>query len=183
MMMHICYLLLHELLLTTNDGKQKFASFLDDQQKYKLYERFILEYYKKHFSQYNPASKEIKWDTTGTIDFLPNMQSDTMLFDGTKKLIIDAKYYRKIAQTYHDADTIRSNHLYQIFTYVKNEDKNNTGFVSGILLYAKTDEDFIPDITYLLGGNQISIKILDLSKDFSKIKEQLNSIINKWKLS
>jgi len=77
----------------------------------KLYEKFILEYYKKHFSQYYPASREIKWDVTGTIDFLPNMKSDTMLFDGQKKLIIDAKYYGKIMQTQYDTDTFRSKHV------------------------------------------------------------------------
>jgi 5-methylcytosine-specific restriction enzyme subunit McrC len=146
----------------------------------KLYEKFILEYYKRHFFQYHPASKEIKWDTTGTIDFLPNMISDTMLIDGPKKLIVDAKYYGKIMQTQYDTDTFRSNNLYQIFTYVKNEDKYNTGLVSGVLLYAKTDEDIIPPITYSLNGNRISVKKLDLSKDFSNIKKQLNSIIDEW---
>jgi 5-methylcytosine-specific restriction enzyme subunit McrC len=183
MMMNICYLLLHELLLTTEDGKHKLAAFLDDQPMSKLYEKFILEYYKKHFSQYHPVPREIKWNTTGTIDFLPNMKSDTMLFDGLKKLIIDAKYYRKIIQTYHDANTIRSNNLYQIFTYVKNEDKNNTGLVSGMLLYAKTDEDFIPAMIYDLGGNQIAVKTLDLGNDFSYIEKQLKSIIDEWNLT
>jgi 5-methylcytosine-specific restriction enzyme subunit McrC len=180
MMMNICYLLLHELLLTTEDGKHKLASFLDDQIMSKLYEKFILEYYKKHFSQYYPASKEIKWDVTGTIDFLPNMESDTMLFDGQKKLIIDAKYYGKIMQTQYNKDTFRSNNLYQIFTYVKNEDKNNTGLVTGMLVYAKTDEDIIPSITYNLGGNQIGVKTLDLGKEFPILTKQLNAIINEW---
>jgi 5-methylcytosine-specific restriction enzyme subunit McrC len=182
MMMNICYLVLHELLLTTEDGKHKLATFLNDQQMSKLYEKFILEYYKKHFSQYYPASREIKWNTTGIIDFLPNMKSDTMLFDGQKKLIIDAKYYGKIMQTQYDTDTYRSNNLYQIFTYVKNEDKNNTGLVTGMLIYAKTDEDIIPAITYGLGGNKIGIKSLDLSKNFSILKKQLNAIINEWSL-
>jgi 5-methylcytosine-specific restriction enzyme subunit McrC len=180
MMMNICYLVLHELLLTTEDGKRKLAEFIDDQQMSRLYEKFILEYYKKHFSQYHPASKEIKWDTAGTIDYLPNMESDTMLVEGQKKLIIDAKYYGKIMQTYHNADTIRSSNLYQIFAYVKNEDKNNTGLISGMLLYAKTDEGIIPNIKYDLGGNQISVKTLDLSKDFSSIRKQLDSIISEW---
>ena len=180
MMMNICYLVLHELLLTTEDGKQKLASFLDDQTMSRLYEKFILEYYKKHFSQYYPASREIKWDTTGTMDFLPNMKSDTMLFDGHKKLIIDAKYYGKIMQTQYNTDTFRSNNLYQIFTYVKNEDKNNTGLVSGMLIYAKTDEIIIPSITYSLGSNQIGVKTLDLGKDFSILRKQLDAIINEW---
>jgi 5-methylcytosine-specific restriction enzyme subunit McrC len=176
-------MILHELLLTTEKGKHKLATFLNDREMSKLYERFILEYYKKEFLKFNPASKEIKWNTTGTTDYLPKMQSDTMLIDNDnnkKKLIIDAKYYGKILQTWYDAETIRSNHLYQIFSYVKNEDKGNTGLVDGLLLYAKTDGCKITNSTYNLGGNQISVQTLDLNKDFLDIKYQLNSIVNEW---
>ena len=182
MLMNICYLLLHDLLLTTEDGKQKLATFFDDQKMSRLYEKFILEYYKKQFPQYHPAAKEIKWDTTGNIDFLPKMKSDVVMVDikKKKKLIIDAKYYGKIMQTQYDTDTIRSNHLYQIYTYVKNEDKENTGLVDGILLYAKTDDFRIPNSKYDLGGNGINVKTLDLNRDFSDIKTQLNSIVNEW---
>lgn len=180
MLMNICYLVLHGLLLTTEDGKQQLATFLDDQQMSRLYEKFILEYYEKHFPQHNPAPKEIKWNTDGTIDFLPKMRSDIMLTNDRRKLIIDAKYYGKIMQERYDAETIQSHNLYQIFAYVKNEDKNNTGLVDGMLLYAKTDESFAPDVTYNLCGNRISIKTLDLGQNFEGIKKQLNDVANKW---
>jgi len=182
MLMNVCYLLLHDLLLTTEDGKHKLATFFDDQMISRLYEKFILEYYKKHFPQYYPASKEIKWDTTGTIDFLPKMLSDVILFDieKKKKLIIDAKFYGKIMQTQYDTDTIRSNNLYQIFTYVKNEDKDNTGLVDGMLLYAKTDDLIIPSLTFDMGGNRVSIKTLNLDRDFMEIQDQLDTIVKEW---
>jgi 5-methylcytosine-specific restriction enzyme subunit McrC len=182
MLMNVCYLLLHDLLLTTEKGKHKLAAFFDDQKISKLYEKFILEYYKKHFPQYSPASKEIKWDTAGTIDFLPKMLSDVMLFDieKKKKLIIDAKFYGKIMQTQYDTDTIRSNNLYQIFTYVKNEDKDNTGLVDGMLLYAKTDDLIIPSLTFDMGGNRVSIKTLNLDRDFMEIQDQLDTIVKEW---
>jgi 5-methylcytosine-specific restriction enzyme subunit McrC len=180
MLMNVCYLVLHDLLLTTEDGKQKLAAFLDDQQMSRLYEKFILEYCKKHFSIFYPASKEIKWDTKGTENFLPKMQSDIMLVNGSKKLIIDAKYYSEILKTQYAAEKIRSNHLYQIYAYVKNEDKNNTGLVEGLLLYAKTDENVIPNVTYELGGNRISVKTLDLGLEFAGIEKQLYRIVNEW---
>ena len=182
LLMGICYLVLHELLLTTDDGKRKLATFVDDQQMSRLYEKFILEYYKRHFPQYHPSAREIKWNTTGTMDFLPNMYSDCMLVDvkSGKKLIIDAKYYGQILQTQYENDTIRSNNLYQIFAYVKNEDKGSTGLVDGLLLYAKTDEKRFQNIKYNLSGNHVGIKALDLSKDFSEIKNQLNSFVIEW---
>ena len=60
------------------------------------------------------------------------------------------------------------------FTYVKNRDKGASGSVSGVLLYAKTDEEITPDNDYLMNGNRFSVKTLDLYVDFYKIAEQLN---------
>jgi len=51
--------------------------------------------------------------------------------------------------------SIHSENLYQIFAYVKNLDMNNTGFVSGMLLYAKTQEAIVPNNRYFMGGNTI----------------------------
>jgi len=181
-LMHICYLLLHELLLTTEDGKLKLVDFLDDQLMSRLYEKFILGYYKRHFNQFHPAALKITWNSTGSIDYLPEMRSDVILFDNKsrKKLIIDAKCYGSIFQTQYFSESIRSGHLYQIYAYVKNEDKNNSGLVDGMLLYAKTDEHNFQNMSYNLGGNQIHVKTLDLGKEFSYIQNQLNSCVKEW---
>jgi len=180
MLMNICFLTVQKLLMTTEIGAMKVTSFLDEQQMHRLYEKFILEYYKKHFSEYKPASKQIPWDVEGTIDFLPVMQSDIMLTDGEKRLIIDAKYYSKVFQNQYDKHTLHSNNLYQIFTYVKNQDKCNSGKVSGMLLYAKTDEGESLDLKYKMGKNAIGVMTLDLGLEFSKIAEQLDGIITKY---
>jgi 5-methylcytosine-specific restriction enzyme subunit McrC len=66
--------------------------------------------------------------------------------------------------------------MYQIFTYVKNMDAANSGNVSGLLLYAKTDEEIVPDSDFIISGNRISVKTLDLNTDFSNIAKQLNTI-------
>ena len=46
-----------------------------------------------------------------------------------------------------------------------------------MLLYARTDEEIQPDNTYQMSGNKISIKTLDLNKDFSEIRKQLDKIV------
>ena len=66
--------------------------------------------------------------------------------------------------------------VYQIFTYVKNQDKDNTGNVAGLLLYAKTDEAITPDCMFNMGGNQIGAKTLDLNVDFKVISAQRDKI-------
>ena len=79
-------------------------------------------------------------------------------------------------QQQYDKQTIRSAHLYQIFTYVKNLDKETTGNVSGMLLYARTWEEVEPDLNVIIGGNRIMARTLDLNCDFQNIRGQLNKI-------
>ena len=50
--------------------------------------------------------------------------------------------------------------------------------VSGMLLYARTDEMIQPDNIYRMSGNQISVKTLDLNHEFSEIAKQLNAIVS-----
>ncbi|MBQ3005396.1 MAG: 5-methylcytosine-specific restriction endonuclease system specificity protein McrC, partial [Clostridia bacterium] len=93
-----------------------------------------------------------------------------------KVLIIDAKYYSRTMQHNLGSTTFHSANMYQIYAYVKNLDKNNTGNVSGMLLYAHTNEEKQPDNEYIIGGNKISLKTLNLNCDFEIIKNQLDSI-------
>lgn len=181
MLVSLCQLVLEGMLLTTDDGEYRLATFIDEQRMSRLYEKFILEFYAKECPQVKATASQIPWaldDGIGTM--LPIMQSDIMLSQGNKVLIIDAKYYTHTTQVQYDVHTLYSNNLYQIFTYVKNKDtefgeKPHT--VSGMLLYARTDETIQPDNVYQMSGNKISVKTLDLNLDFSTIAAQLNAIV------
>ncbi len=83
-------------------------------------------------------------------------------------------------QTQYESHTLHSANLYQIFTYVKNKEnelKDVSHRVSGMLLYAKTDEMVQPNNTYQMSGNQIDVKTLNLDCDFSEIAGQLDKIV------
>ena len=176
MLMSVCYLVIKGLLQTTADGTVKLMQFLDEQRMCRLYEKFILEYYKKHYPQIKTAASQIGWALDDGISaMLPTMQSDIMLTYGEKTLIIDAKYYGHTTQKQYDVHTLHSNNLYQIFTYVKNKAVAG-GEVSGMLLYAKTDEAVLPNNSYMMSGNKISVKTLDLDCEFSEIAAQLTAI-------
>lgn len=180
MLISLCQFVLEGMLLTTDSGEYKLASFLGDRWINRLYEKFILEYYAKEFPEVTAAASQIAWaldDGIGTM--LPAMHSDIMLTRGSDVLIIDAKYYTHTTQTQYGVHTIHSGNLYQIFTYVKNKDvgfEKQPHTVSGMLLYATTDESIQPDNTYRMSGNQISVKTLDLNCEFSEIAAQLNRI-------
>ncbi|MDR1689731.1 MAG: 5-methylcytosine-specific restriction endonuclease system specificity protein McrC [Clostridiales bacterium] len=178
MLIEICRLTVEGLLLTTETGVHKLASWIDDKKMYDLYERFVLAYYKRHYPELSPRSGHIKWDIAdgGKSEYLPIMKPDILLSYGEKTLIIDAKYYENTYQTYHDRTKFISGHLYQIFTYVMNYSKGHFGKVSGVLLYAKTNETITPDEDMVIGGNRFSLKTLDLNQDWYGITKQLNEL-------
>ena len=176
MLLSVCYLVLKGLLQTTTDGSVKCMQFLDEQRMCRLYEKFILAYYMRHYPQLKATAAQIPWALDDGMDFmLPVMQSDIILTCGNRVLIIDAKYYSHTTQQRYNAHNLHSQNLYQMFTYVKNKAAAG-GEVSGLLLYAKTEDDRTLDFTYQMSGNRISVKTLDLDCDFAEIARQLNGI-------
>lgn len=179
-LLSICQLVLDGVLITTEKGERKLARFVDDQHMSRLYEKFILEYYAAECTCAAASSPQIKWaldDGVGTM--LPIMQSDVVLRRGNRMLIIDAKYYARTLQESCGTEAIHSANLYQIFSYVKNKEAELAGEeheVSGMLLYARTDAEAQPDGVYQMSGNQISVKTLDLNREFSEIAAQLDEI-------
>ncbi len=208
MLISICYLVLNGLIQTTTEGSTKLLNFLDEQSMSRLYEKFILEYYKKHYPELKPSASYVNWALLyekfileyykkhypelkpaasyvnwalddGMDNLLPIMKTDITLTYSNKILIIDAKYYSHTTQVRFDKNTIHSNNLYQIFTYVKNKACSGKN-VSGMLLYARTDELIQPESSYVMIGNRIDVRTLDLDCDFEVIRRQLNGIIEEF---
>lgn len=188
MLLNICYFIYQGLIQTQHQGKYKMMEF-DDEHMSRLYEKFILEYYRQEYQNLNVSSSEILWDISEDVDaqiikFLPKMKSDIIIYNKNnhQTLIIDAKYYSNTLQSHFDKQTFHSQNLYQIFTYVKNYDKTKSGNVRGLLLYAKSDIDLIGAYDYPISGNVISVRTLDLNTDFKIITKQLDEIIRKMVL-
>ena len=182
MLLYICYFIVSEWLMTTEEGKYKMREFSDDHMC-RLFEKFVLEYYKRHHHETNASAAQIGWniveEATDT-SVLPIMQSDVLLSLGERTLIIDTKYYSKIMQEQYGKETLRNNHLYQIRTYVEEYDRNHHHNVDGMLLYAKTKEVAFDDaqITHR-NGYTLYIRTLDLNTNFEIIKKRLESFVEK----
>lgn len=181
MLISICWLVVKGLVQTTKNGNFRLMGFLDEQRMYRLYERFILEYYRKEHPQLTVQAQQIPWQTDdGFTAMLPVMQTDITLQKGDRILIMDAKYYAHTTQVQYDVHTLHSANLYQIFTYVKNKEAQlaqQPHQISGMLLYARTDEAVQPDQVYRMSGNRISIRTLDLNMPFAQIRAQLDRIV------
>ena len=93
------------------------------------------------------------------------------------KIIIDAKYYRETLATNYDQKKIHSSNLYQIFSYLmnqQNEDKK-TQMATGILLYPTTSQEY--NLSYKYQEHEVCVKTLNLNQDWRKISERLLNII------
>ena len=180
MLMGICYLLVQGLLQTQKNGSLKLMDFLDAQRMSHLYEKFVLEYYRKHFPELNASPSSVEWDAEGELQYLPAMKTDITLTDKkqNKTLIIDTKFYSHTMQVQFDKYSYHSGNMYQVLSYVKNKESSFDGEVSGMLLYAKTDESLTPNQNLKILGNHFCIRTLDLNTDFDQIKNELNEIVN-----
>lgn len=183
MLLAICQMIMEGLLQTDQQGTYHVRKWMDTQRMSHLYEKFILAYYRRHFPALSAGAPQIPWaldEENGAL--LPVMQTDVQLEQGGSMLIIDAKYYRHILQSRYETAKLRSAHLYQIFTYVKNRayERQEGQRVSGMLLYAGTDEALQPDHIYQMHGNQIEVKTLDLSRPFEEIAGALDAIVKTY---
>ena len=185
MLISICFLIIKGLIQNQSDGSVKLMDFLDERRMSKLYELFILEYYRKEHPKLSANATQIPWKLDDDYDdMLPVMQTDISLTYMSRNLIIDAKYYGKSVQEQYGIYKNHSGNLYQIFTYVKNKEfqlvDSDHEPVSGMILYAKTDEEVFPNNLYRMSGNLIEVRTLDLSGEFSSIRDQLDGIADRF---
>ena len=112
------------------------------------------------------------------------MQTDVTMKYENRIMIIDAKYYGRNLSKNYGKDIHHSSNLYQIFTYVTNKELELQGKgyeISGMLLYARTTSEIQHDSEYVMSGNKISVKTLDLNNDFDLIKNDLDKILKELK--
>lgn len=188
-LMNICHLIYDKYILSDKQGDKYLGDFIDDIHMANLYEKFVLNYYKKHYPELKAKSENIIWNVDGdeqALLFLPIMRTDITLTYEDKTLIIDTKFYQRSLMKHGKYESSHLKHhsdnLYQIFTYVKNKDKVNSGKIKGLLLYAQTIQEGDINHKYMMGKNEIYVRTLNLNQDFKGIKNQLADIANLIKI-
>ena len=183
LLLGVCELIVLGLLPNEDDGDMKLESWFSDEAMSTLYERFLREYFVLHHPELSPSAPLIDWAVsdgiTSGLHQLPKMRTDLTLRKGANRLIIDAKYYGKSMQTnrFSAKSTVNSANLYQILTYVKNEDVKQTGNVAGLLLYAKTGGFEQPELDVVVQGSRIGAQTLDLNKPWVEVRAQLDALV------
>ena len=182
-LVNICELIYSGLITNESDNTVRFSDFIKNEQMANLYEKFVLNFYKKHLPlrDFKVYSSKVRWDIDQDynnigMEYLPEMRTDIVIVNiqNNTQLIIDTKFYSSAFGKRNHSETKKliSNNLYQIYTYVNNSDFK--GAISGMLLYPTTDEEL--NFEYLIGGKVIMVKTLNLDADWDEIFQRLTEI-------
>ncbi|WEV71908.1 hypothetical protein [Bifidobacterium sp. ESL0790] len=184
LLMNVCRMVLDRQLLTETGGNRKLVEYTSQRALSDLYEKFVLEYYREysaHTHRMTVKAKKIdRKIESGDSAFLPELLTDVTLHLGDRTLIIDTKCYGQILQTNYKKKIYRPKHINQIQSYVLHEAFDSDDKVSGMLLYALTDEDAEHDESWNELGHDFSVRTLNLGRDFRDISAELNNIVERW---
>src|SRR5262245_40701890 len=141
-LMNVCELINSALLVDENTGDYHFRDFIRDKDKmWRLFQNFIYNFYDLEQNEFKVKSDSIQWDAIAqdpvATTMLPDMTTDISLRSVNRTIVIDTKYYESSLQTYREKQSVHSEHLYQIFAYLKNLEvrAGPDKYAEGILLY------------------------------------------------
>ncbi len=186
-LMNWCELIVDELLVNEQDGTHTFKDFFRDSKMQNLFERFVGNFYKKHRDEHHftvGMQRHIKWDGIPldkvSEEYLPIMKADAVLESPDKTIVLDTKYSKQtLSKGQFGKLRIKSTHLYQIFSYIKNLEVlgglNET--CEGILLYPTIDASF-PGADYEIQGHKVSVRTINLNQEWRGIHKELISLVS-----
>lgn len=181
----VCQIIFENTLPGEEPGTYQFADFRRNQRKMnRLFEEFLFQFYRLEPHAFNKVKREqIHWKFTSKKDsmqtFLPLMKTDITLENETQKIIIDAKYYQETLAENYGKKIIKSENLYQVFSYLVNQESRKslkTLHAKGILLYPTIRKEY--DLSYSFGNHSIEIRTVNLDQDWRLIRERLLGVID-----
>jgi 5-methylcytosine-specific restriction enzyme subunit McrC len=176
-LLHVCRLLFENRLPDPRPGAVAFADFtLDDRQMANVFERFVRNFYRREQTIFPRVTGErFAWrEVEGSADdvaLLPELRTDVSLASPTRKLVIDAKFYRATLSSRFDAESVHAANLYQLFAYLKNQRPVPGQTVEGMLLYPTVGREL--DLRYVLHGFPVRVATVDLNQPWEAIHERM----------
>lgn len=177
-MVHIAYMLFECTLLSHNQGQWNlFSAQLSDEQLNELFEQFLYNFFKTKQTDYYVEREYLRWNLKGNPTYLPSMITDVSLThrSKSKKIIVDAKFYKYTFQINRGRRSYHSDHMYQMFAYLQHQPIHIKD-VQGILIYPYNGRSI--DETYAWDDRlQLRFVTLDLRKKWPEIEQTLLTLI------
>jgi 5-methylcytosine-specific restriction enzyme subunit McrC len=139
-LMRLCEFVFWSLMPDERGATAQFQHVLEDEVRMSaVFEDFLRNFFQLHRSEYRVRAEAAEWHvseaTEDDLALLPRMVTDITLRHPDHTIIVDAKFYpNALAQTRY-GERVRSQHLYQLVTYLQNERLRQDRGLSGMLIY------------------------------------------------
>jgi 5-methylcytosine-specific restriction enzyme subunit McrC len=182
LLMSVCALAHEGLIVDQETGARKFQDFIRDEVRMRLlFQNFVKNLLRRRLSsRYTVSAKRIEWQRAlGRIDdlrYLPTMNTDVVVEIGNRSLVIDTKYTAKALTVHYAVERVRTEHLYQLFAYLKNyAELRREQKVEGLLLYPRAGDPL--DVSFSVMGHQIRLATLDLDQQWEQVESDLVALV------
>ncbi|VXC80716.1 5-methylcytosine restriction system specificity protein McrC [Sphingomonas sp. 8AM] len=183
LLLKVCELALACMMPTTNGSGYAFRDVLrDEREMARVFEEFVRNFYRLRQRAFRVRSYQLEWQAvpleTNGVGRLPAMRTDVYLESADRRIIMDTKYYADALQQYRGSRSFRSDNLYQLFAYLRNDAvaEPTAPLAEGVLLYPQAQHEL--DATYAVHGHRVRLATVDLSKPWSLVEERLLELLN-----
>jgi 5-methylcytosine-specific restriction enzyme subunit McrC len=181
-LMKLCEFVFWSLMPDERGSAARFQQVLEgDVRMSAVFEDFLRNFFDLHRREYRVRSESPEWYVTGATEgdlaLLPRMVTDITLRHSTHTLIVDAKFYRQpLAQSAY-GERVRSQHLYQLVTYLQHELKRGVDKgLAGMLIYPDVGRSL--RLRYRLLDIPVLVATVNLGQEWYKIEAELNALLD-----
>jgi len=182
LLLKICELVFDSLIPAKGGSGYAFQDVLRDERKMaRVFEDFVRNFYRASQRVFQVKPLQLAWQavplSSGGLGRLPVMRSDVYLDSGRRRIIIDTKYYAEAMQERFGSVSFRSDNLYQLFAYLRNDAASRPQAIvsEGVLLYPQVKHEF--DAAYDIHGHRVRLYTVDLAQPWRSIEDRLSYLI------
>jgi 5-methylcytosine-specific restriction enzyme subunit McrC len=181
-LMRLCEFVFLSFMPDERGASSRFQQVLEDEVRMSaVFEDFLRNFFQLHHTEYRVRAEAPEWyvsDTTeADLALLPRMVTDITLRHPDHTIIADAKFYKKALAQGPYGDRVRSQHLYQLMTYLQHERKRHEGkALAGMLIYPEVGRSL--RLRYRLLGIPVLVATVDLGQEWQEIEADLNSLLD-----
>lgn len=180
----LCQLLHRSLLVSPEEGETRFQGIdLERLTMWRIFELFVARFYRREQSLFRVhPQRQLRWSgldgPSDSVSRVPVMRPDLLLESRDRRILLDTKYYGKALRESHGATKVREGHLYQIFAYVMNRQKELPDGPphEGLLLYPTVNERI--QIDFQTHGHWIRVRSVDLGREWRGVEEEMGRVFH-----
>ncbi len=195
LLINIAIMLYENTSINEESGLTTFSDFSRDKQMEKVFEKFILNFYRIHLDKniYKVHAPKINWHMEESaeelygdlfnIDMNPGDRRTDIVIENKQshlQMIMDAKYYSKtLVNAYrgNGDERIRRIHLDQIRGYIQDSEYN--GKKIGALLYPMVEHNLSLGSIFAIESTRIIVKTIDLNSEWQSIEKDLLDFLSR----